>query len=60
MKDFLTDQGAEVLVVKDKAALDKAKEELFFRKTLEELGRASRANRRSVRRRPSPDITSPA
>jgi LCP family protein required for cell wall assembly len=40
MKDFLTDQGAEVLVVKDKAALDKAKEELFFRKTLEELGKS--------------------
>jgi hypothetical protein len=38
--DFLTDQGAEVLVVKDKAALDKAKEELFFRKTLEELGKS--------------------
>jgi len=40
MKDYLTDEGAMVLVVKDQAALDKAKEELFFRKTLEELGKS--------------------
>ena len=40
LKDFVTDEGAMVLVVKDKAALDKAKEELFFRKTLEELGKS--------------------
>jgi LCP family protein required for cell wall assembly len=40
LKDVVTDEGAMVLVVKDKAALDKAKEELFFRKTLEELGKS--------------------
>ncbi len=39
MKDYQTDQGQQVLVIKDKAALDKAKEELFFRRPLEELGR---------------------
>ena len=40
---------------KTKAAPDKAKEELFFRKTLEELGKSEPAKPKPCRRRPSPD-----
>jgi LCP family protein required for cell wall assembly len=39
LKDFTTADGQMVLVVSDRAALEAEKEQLFFRKPLEQLGR---------------------